>query len=203
MSYYYLYNDSSCTTAAAVKTLIDTAMTTAGWNLIYPASFNSADNDFFYISDGEDSSKIAQFIELLYTTTTVYVKAWYGFSNYHSGTLEAYNTSNFRVYVNETLTQDQYDGDSLFGTSGNLVGTSIIISDTAHTETIISNDNFNSTTNVISWNHGMVNDTPIAFSTTGALPSGMTAGTVYFVVNSVANVSFQISTTQGGSALDI
>jgi len=201
MSYYYLYNDSSCTTAAAVKTLVNTAMTNAGWVLTYPASFSSSDNDFFYRSNGEDGNKATQIMELLYTTTTLTPKAWYGFSNYHSGTLIAYNTSNFRVFVDETLTQNMYDGNTLNGTSGNLIGTSIVISDTAHTETTI---NFNPTTNVITWTaaHGLVADAPISFTTTGALPSGMTAGTVYYVVNVSSTTAHQISTTRGGSALD-
>lgn len=48
-----------------------------------------------------------------------------------------------------------------------------------------------------------LNGTPIVFSTTGTLPSPLTADTVYYVVNSATNGStaFQISATVGGSAI--
>jgi hypothetical protein len=43
-------------------------------------------------------------------------------------------------------------------------------------------------------------DTPISFVTTGALPTGLTVGTVYYVVNSSAN-TFKVSATLGGSPI--
>jgi hypothetical protein len=43
-------------------------------------------------------------------------------------------------------------------------------------------------------------DTPISFVTTGALPTGLTVGTVYYVVNSSAN-TFNVSATLGGSPI--
>ena len=43
-------------------------------------------------------------------------------------------------------------------------------------------------------------DTPISFVTTGALPTGLTVGTVYYVVNSLAN-TFNVSATLGGSLI--
>ena len=51
--------------------------------------------------------------------------------------------------------------------------------------------------------HGFVSATPIVFSTTGALPTGITAGTTYFVIATglTAN-AFQFSETVGGSAVD-
>lgn len=58
-------------------------------------------------------------------------------------------------------------------------------------------------TGVITWNaHGLVAGTPIVFATTGALPSGLTAGTTYYVIASglTAN-SFSVATTPGGTAI--
>ncbi|WP_027991938.1 hypothetical protein [Sinorhizobium meliloti] len=55
---------------------------------------------------------------------------------------------------------------------------------------------------VISWNaHGLAAGTPIKFSTTGALPTGLTAGTTYYVLNPTAN-DFQVAATPGGAAID-
>jgi len=45
-------------------------------------------------------------------------------------------------------------------------------------------------------------DSQVVFSTTGALPTGIVAGTTYYVISTVlATDSFQISATKGGSAI--
>lgn len=48
--------------------------------------------------------------------------------------------------------------------------------------------------------HGLVLDNVITFTTTGTLPTGLSAGTRYWVVNPAAD-TFQISSTQGGAAI--
>lgn len=56
---------------------------------------------------------------------------------------------------------------------------------------------------VVTWNtHGLAAGDAIKFSTTGALPTGVTAGTTYYVIATglTAN-SFQFSATVGGSAV--
>lgn len=55
---------------------------------------------------------------------------------------------------------------------------------------------------VITWNnHGLTNGRIVKFSNAGgSLPSGITAGTTYYVVNSSAN-TFNVSTTSGGSGV--
>lgn len=53
---------------------------------------------------------------------------------------------------------------------------------------------------VTSSSHGLANGKRVIFQTTGALPTGITANTVYFVVNAAAN-TFQISATSGGAAI--
>lgn len=52
--------------------------------------------------------------------------------------------------------------------------------------------------------HGLVNTDRVVFFDIagGGLPAGLTEGTVYWVVGSAAN-SFQVSTTSGGSAVNI
>jgi hypothetical protein len=44
------------------------------------------------------------------------------------------------------------------------------------------------------------NGTAITFTTTGALPTGLSVGTIYYVVNASAN-TFEVSTTLGGSPI--
>lgn len=54
---------------------------------------------------------------------------------------------------------------------------------------------------VVTWNnHGLANGHPIIFTTTGALPTGITAGTTYYVVSGGTG-SFQIAATVGGSSI--
>ncbi len=55
-------------------------------------------------------------------------------------------------------------------------------------------------TGTVTWNgHGFINGNTVAFSG-GSLPAQLTAGTNYFVVNAATN-TFQVSATQGGSAI--
>lgn len=56
---------------------------------------------------------------------------------------------------------------------------------------------------VVSWvAHGQAAGTPVTFSTTGALPSGLVAGKRYFIATAgLATDSFQVTETVGGTAL--
>jgi hypothetical protein len=55
---------------------------------------------------------------------------------------------------------------------------------------------------VITWNaHGLQNGQPVVFTTTGALPTGLTAGTTYYVINAATN-TFQVAATVGGAAIN-
>jgi len=47
----------------------------------------------------------------------------------------------------------------------------------------------------------IVNNTPITFTTTGALPTGITPGTTYYVINSTGT-TFNVSLTAGGAAVN-
>lgn len=48
--------------------------------------------------------------------------------------------------------------------------------------------------------HGLQNNWPVRFTTTGALPTGLVAGTTYYV-KSKATDTFQVSATPGGAAI--
>jgi len=62
----------------------------------------------------------------------------------------------------------------------------------------------NATPAVITCNgHGLTADAPVVFTTTGTLPSGITAGTVYFVRSAgLTTNAFTISATSGGVAIN-
>ncbi len=54
---------------------------------------------------------------------------------------------------------------------------------------------------VVSWTaHGLADGTQVVFSTTGTLPTGIVAGTVYYVKSPATN-SFNIAATSGGTAI--
>lgn len=50
--------------------------------------------------------------------------------------------------------------------------------------------------------HGFLNGTPIIFTTSGTLPSGLNTNTVYYVISATLN-TFQVSTSIGGSAVNL
>jgi hypothetical protein len=49
--------------------------------------------------------------------------------------------------------------------------------------------------------HGMANGLKIVLATSGALPTGLAAGTTYYIINATAN-TFQLSLTPGGAAVN-
>ncbi|MEX2739914.1 hypothetical protein AB3480_00445 [Rhizobium mongolense] len=54
---------------------------------------------------------------------------------------------------------------------------------------------------VISWTaHGLAAGTPVKFSTTGALPTGLVAGTTYYVVSPTTD-AFSVAATPGGAPI--
>lgn len=49
--------------------------------------------------------------------------------------------------------------------------------------------------------HGLENNDPIIFRTTGALPTGLTSGTTYYIVNKSTN-TFEVSATLAGASIN-
>jgi hypothetical protein len=49
--------------------------------------------------------------------------------------------------------------------------------------------------------HGFVANAPVSFSTTGVLPTGITAGTTYYVKTVLTGSTYSISATPGGTAI--
>lgn len=53
------------------------------------------------------------------------------------------------------------------------------------------------------WNsHHFSNNDPVLFTTTGTLPSGISANTIYYVISATTN-TFRVSASQGGTAIGI
>ena len=50
--------------------------------------------------------------------------------------------------------------------------------------------------------HGLLANDPVVFSTTGALPTGLTAGTLYYVKTVTGSGTFTVSTTAGGTVIN-
>lgn len=57
---------------------------------------------------------------------------------------------------------------------------------------------------VVTWaDHALEAGTPIVFSTTGVLPTGLVAGTIYYVAEeALASDSFMVAATPGGGGID-
>lgn len=65
--------------------------------------------------------------------------------------------------------------------------------------TTISNAN----PGVITWNaNGLAEGTPVVFTTTGVLPTGLTPSTTYYVKTVLTANTFTVSATPGGAAID-
>ena len=55
---------------------------------------------------------------------------------------------------------------------------------------------------VITWtSHGLAANTPLTFTTTGTLPTGLSTGTTYYVKTVLTGNTFSVSTTPGGAAV--
>ncbi len=60
----------------------------------------------------------------------------------------------------------------------------------------------NASPGVVTWtSHGFAAGTPVLFTTTGALPTGLVAGTVYYVSGPTTN-AFSVAATVGGAAIN-
>lgn len=56
---------------------------------------------------------------------------------------------------------------------------------------------------VVTWTaHGLAVNTPVVFTTTGALPTGLTAGTTYYVKTVLSADTFTVSATAGGTVIN-
>lgn len=120
-----------------------------------------------------------------------------------------YTYNRIRIYDGTRWKLYTFTEKSLSVTAVNGAVKSIFIYDNAGTLTLTDAYWTNSTVTitiaspgVVSWtSHGLQNGDSVVLSTTGALPTGLTAGTTYFVVSSATN-TFQLAATVGGTAIN-
>lgn len=108
-------------------------------------------------------------------------------------------TSEIRDSINQQLAADWAESKSvLMGLDSNDTSTetAAAVADKTSTVTITI-----ASPGVVSWaSHTLANGDQVRFSTSGALPTGLVAGTLYYVVNQAAG-TFQVSATLGGAAI--
>jgi hypothetical protein len=113
----------------------------------------------------------------------------------------ATNTVSLANQVIKTTGNPAVGGNvALSDTSGvtNFLGSTFVPSTAAKTATIsIASPAVITVTSTA----GFSNGTPVKFSTTGALPTGIVAGTFYYVIN-VTGTTFNIAATPGGTAIN-
>lgn len=89
------------------------------------------------------------------------------------------------------------DADGKLYKSADSGATWALVAGNSFTVTIASPAVFSATA------HGLVANDTVVFATTGALPTGLTAGTTYYVIAAGLTAdAFQVSTSQGGSAVN-
>lgn len=102
-----------------------------------------------------------------------------------------FTNNKFRVWVDDALiSRGDVDSAVTNGTFDQYTNTCTISNASPGVVTYTGADNF-------------ANDDPVTFSTTGALPSPLVAGTTYYVINvSTGANTFQVAETAGGSAIN-
>jgi hypothetical protein len=104
--------------------------------------------------------------------------------------------------INYESTLELTNGESLSNTFTSLITKLNADDDSRITQTFISGDVNTGTDTITITSHGFTNGKIVRFSSAGTLPSGISAGVTYYIINAATN-TFQISTIEGGSAVDI
>lgn len=109
-------------------------------------------------------------------------------------------TAEIRDTLNQQLAADWAEARSvLMGLESNDVSTETAAAVADKTSTVTTTI---ASPGVISWaNHTLQAGDPVSLATTGSLPTGLTAGTTYYVVNP-ASGTFQLAATPGGAAIN-
>jgi hypothetical protein len=132
---------------------------------------------FAFVKEVKDSTKQTRLIPFTYSTTqTMVIEVGAGYFRFHTqgATLQAGSPPAYKASTAVTLA----------------------ISKTATVTMTIASPC------VVTWTgHTLVNGDRVVFTTTGALPTGLTAGVTYYVINQATN-TFQVSATLGGSAIN-
>lgn len=82
------------------------------------------------------------------------------------------------------------------------LGDKVSVSDEFKFDFVDGDVNVDPTNTIEETAHGMEDDDPVRFTTTGELPEGLELGKDYYVVNKNAN-DFQVSESVGGAAVEL
>jgi hypothetical protein len=104
----------------------------------------------------------------------------------------------FTYSTTQTMVLEFGNGYIRFHTQG---ATLLVGSTTAYKASVTATMTIASPCVVTSNGHGYSDGDLVVFTTTGALPTGLTAGTPYFVVSAATN-TFRVSATSGGTAIN-
>lgn len=194
---YYIVAPTATTFNVATSiggSAINTSGTQSG---AQTATFSSQFSDALNISS---SSKLALNLPNIAETATISATAATGTVNYDLLTQSV-------IYYTTAAT-----GDWTVNARGNSLTTLNSIMGVGQSLTLaflVQNQNISAVTTTITIASPAVftitgtlpaNGTPVSFSTTGALPTGLTAGTIYYVINASGS-TFNVSATVGGSAI--
>ena len=188
-----------------VKTVVGSS-TTWSWDTIRTFSNFSGQQDFVTFAEVNDSDSAKTF--LVFGTGNQYVNYWDG--GYARVLTQTIGTTNLvKIEGTQSLVELGFTAPvsgtetlSFIGsTLGSFTYTGFAPSDTATNSIDTCVFDIGANTATLN-NHRLGTNRPIQFTTTGTLPTGITANTMYFAVNVTTN-TFQIATTPNGAAIDL
>lgn len=186
---------------------------------IIPAMVNFLDNSDCIFSDeaynatayADDEDVMAQWYGRTQATASSWVENAVGAESTESLRRSAHGSgarTGFEWYDTEgsvLLTGGYRLGSRLaakYATAGNYMAARMQVSRRSVSFTFVAAD-VNTGTNKITENaHGLANNTRVRLSTDGTLPAPLAVDTDYYIINAGAN-DFELSITEGGSAVDI
>ena len=110
--------------------------------------------------------------------------------------------SALRLWSQQNFGQDlifNYRGGPLYYWSASIGSTPVSATFTQNTQTVSA---VNTSTYYITFSTALTAGTPVQFTSTGSLPSPLTAGTVYYIINPTGTTA-QLATTSGGAAISL
>jgi hypothetical protein len=111
-------------------------------------------------------------------------------------------TAAARLWYQNNFGQDLifgYRGGPMYYWTGYIGTTGLGVTITLNSQTVSA---VNTGTEYITFSTAIATGTPVKLTSTGTVPAGLTANTVYYIVNPVAATA-QLATTVGGSAINI
>ena len=193
---YYVINPTASTfnVAATVGgTAINTSGTQSG---VQTATFSSQYADALNITS---NSKLSLSLPNIAETAIVSATAATGTINYDVLTQSVlyYTTAATGDWTLNVRGNSLNTLNSLLGVGQSLTLAFLVTNQTANAQTATITI---ATPAVFTVTTAPANGTPVSFSTTGALPTGLTSGTIYYVINS-SGTTFNVAATVGGSAI--